>query len=196
MSKVKYRVREFTPSSQMQGSHSFFGEVVISNEIKNADLAQKIAARTGFKSYECQAVVAAIAEIVLEEALESNRVSLSDEKGTKFISIYPRVQGSVSDLDIERETTAKHAADPSVPVRTVALESDLTADRLTWNLASTVGIKFSKRFAMDKQAQKVTSGFSDVSDDEEDEGGGGLPPSGGGDNSGGGGGLPGSGGEG
>ena len=196
MSKVKYRVREYNPKSENQGSHSLYAEVVINSDIDNSELAKKIAARTGFKAYECQGVIAAIADIVAEEVLESNRITLSDEKGNKFISIAPRVQGSVSDLDIERETTAKHAADPSVEIRTVATEKDLTSDRLSWNLASTVGLKFSKRFAMDKQAQKVTSGFSDVSDDEEDEGGGGLPPSGGGDNSGGGGGLPGSGGEG
>jgi hypothetical protein len=32
--------------------------------------------------------------------------------------------------DIERETTAAHTADPSVPGRTRAEESDLTTDRL------------------------------------------------------------------
>jgi len=64
MSKVKYRVREFNPSAQQtMASHSWFAEVVINNDIDNAELARKIAARTGFKSYECQAVVAAIADI-------------------------------------------------------------------------------------------------------------------------------------
>ena len=37
------------------------------------------AARTGFKGYECQAVVAAIAGIVAEEVREGNRITLSDE---------------------------------------------------------------------------------------------------------------------
>ena len=65
MSKVKYRVREFVPKGQQSlGSHSWFAEVVINNDVDNAELAKKIAARTGFKSYECQAVVAAIADIV------------------------------------------------------------------------------------------------------------------------------------
>lgn len=32
MSKVKYRVREYTPTSAQQGSHSFFAEAVINNE--------------------------------------------------------------------------------------------------------------------------------------------------------------------
>lgn len=172
MSKVKYRVREFIPNAQMVGSHSIYAEVVINNEIDNAELAKKIAARTGFKSYECQAVIAAIADIVFEETLESNRISLSDEQGTKFISIYPRVQGSVSDLDVERETTAQHAENPEVEIRTKAKESDLTPNRLTWNLASSVGIKFSKEFALKKQAQKVKV----TSADDSAPGGGGDEP--------------------
>lgn len=45
--KVKYRVREYNPTSAQQGSHSFFAEAVINNEITNAELAEKIAARTG-----------------------------------------------------------------------------------------------------------------------------------------------------
>ncbi len=188
MSKVKYRVREYNPTTENQGSHSFYAEVVINNEIDNAELSKKIAARTGFKAYECQAVVAAIADIVFEETLESNRISLTDEKGTKFVSIYPRVQGSVSDLDIERETTAQHAADPAVPIRTKAEEADLSTARLTWNLAATVGIKFSKQFAIEKQAQKVKVTSAEITETGEDETQGG--------NSGGSGSvLPGSGGE-
>jgi hypothetical protein len=37
MSKVKYRVREYNPTSAQQGSHSFFAEAVINNEITNSD---------------------------------------------------------------------------------------------------------------------------------------------------------------
>ena len=155
MSKVKYRIREFKPTGNQMGSHAFYAEAVITNEIDNAELADKIAARTGFKSYECQAVVAAIADIVMEEVKESNRITLADNKGMKMLSIYPKVNGSVSDTDIERETTAAHQADPTVPVRTKAEESDLTADRLSWVLGATVGVKFSKKFAIDKTAQKV-----------------------------------------
>ena len=155
MSKVKYRVREFTPKANQAGSHSFFAEVVVNNELDNNELAKRIAARTGFKSYECKAIVAAICEIIQEEVLESNRISLATEDGTKMLSVYPKVNGSVSDLDIERETTAAHAEDASVPVRTKAVESDLTPDRLKFVLGATVGVKFSKQFAMHKQAQKV-----------------------------------------
>ena len=156
MSKVKYRVREFTPTENMTGrTHSFFAEAIIDNEITNTELAERIARRTGFKTYECQAVVAAIAEVVAEEVLESNRISLADTKGTRMVTLYPKVSGSVSDADILRETTEAHAADPSKAVRTVAEEKDLTPDRLTWTLGATVGRKYSSQFAHDKQAQKV-----------------------------------------
>ena len=40
MSKVKYRVREYCPTSAQQGSHSFFAEAVINNEITNSELAE------------------------------------------------------------------------------------------------------------------------------------------------------------
>lgn len=183
MAKNKWRAREFKPTSNMQGrSHSFYAEAVIDSEIDNRDLAAKIAARTGFKSYEVQAVVAAIADIVMEEVMESNRISLSDEQGTKMVSIYPKVSGSVSDEQIKQETTAAHAQDPSVPIRTVAVESDLTPDRLTWTLGATIGIKFSKQFAMNKQAQKVKYVATDTAIPSDEGGETPTPPSGGGGN--------------
>jgi hypothetical protein len=83
---------------------------------------------------------------ISEEVLESNRISLADHTGTKMVSIYPKVNGSVSDADIERETTAAHTADPSVPVRTRAEESDLTTDRLNWVLGATIGVKLAFPF--------------------------------------------------
>jgi hypothetical protein len=48
--------------------------------------------------------------------------------------------------DIERETTAAHTANPSVPVRTRAEESDLTTDRLNWVLGATIGVKLAFPF--------------------------------------------------
>lgn len=50
MANVKYRVREFRPSTNQPGTHSFFAESVIDNTIDNQNLADKIAARTGFKT--------------------------------------------------------------------------------------------------------------------------------------------------
>lgn len=185
MAKNKWRAREYRATGDMPGSHSFYAEAVIDNEITNQELASKIAARTGFKSYEVQAIVAAIADIVYEEVLESNRISLSDEQGTRMVTIYPKVTGSVTDADILRETTEAHALDASKPIRTVALESDLTPDRLTWTLGATIGVKFSKQFALKKQAQKVKYVASDTAIPS-DEGGTGTVTPGGGDNPGGG----------
>ena len=155
MAKVKWRSREFNPTENMGSTHSFYAEAVISSDLSNDDIADRIQARTGFKAYEVKAVIGAWGEVVLEELLESNRISIADTRGTKILSIYPKVSGSVTDEDILRETTAAHAADPSVPIRNKAEESDLTPDRLTWTLGSTMGVKFSKQFAMNKQAQKV-----------------------------------------
>lgn len=162
MAKTKWRCREYKATGDMPGTHSFYAEAVINSEIDNNDLSQKIAARTGFKSYEVKAVIAAVADIVAEEVLESNRISLCDENGTKMVSIYPKVSGRVSDEDILKSTTEAHALDPSVEIRNKAEESDLTPDRLTWTLGATIGIKFSKEFASHKQAQKVAYNATDT----------------------------------
>ena len=187
MSKVKYRVKEFVPTGQQSlGNHSFYVEAVINNEIDNAELASKIAARTGFKSYECQAVLAAIADVVSEELLASNRIILADERGLNFVSIYPKVSGSVSDADVLANPDKYEGA-------TVAKEKFLTPDMLKWTVGATVGIKFSQEFAFRKHAQKVDL-VSANSDSEEEEGGSDTP-GGGGDTPGGGGTTPGGGGE-
>ena len=73
------------------------------------------------------------------------------------------------------------------PGKTVAEESMLTPDLLTWTLGATVGIKYSQQFSLSKQAQKVKT----VSAAEDDEGGETPTPSptptpSGGDNNGGG----------
>lgn len=172
MSKVKYRVREFVPKGQQAlGTHSWFAEVVINNDVDNAELARKIAARTGFKAYECQAVIAAIADIVAEEVLESNRISLANEQGTKLVSIYPKVSGSISDAEVVKNQE-------KYPGKSVAEEGMLTPDLLTWTLGATVGIKYSQQFALNKQAQKVKT----VSAADDEGGDTPTPPSGGGNN--------------
>ena len=123
-------------------------------------------------------MVAAIADIVSEEVLESNRVSLANEQGTKMVSIYPKVSGSISDAEVQ-------ANPEKYPGKTAAEESMLTPDTLTWTLGATIGIKFSKEFAIHKQAQKVKTVTAAVEEDEEPEQP--VTPSGGGDNTGGGG---------
>ena len=181
MAKVKYRIREYSPTQNQGGSHSFYAEAVINTDITAVELAKKIAARTGMKSYEAQAAIHAIADIVAEETLEGSRVSLANEDGTKLVTIYPKVSGSISDKDVQDNPDKYNGA-------TVATEDMLTSDLLTWTLGATVGTKYSKNFALNKQAQKVKFVASDVTADPTD-GDDGEPNQGGNGNNNGGGGT-------
>lgn len=148
MPNVKYRVREFTPSaSQVGRSHSFFAEAVVDNIIDNKALAKKIEARGISRAAEIKSILEEAANIILEETAENNRVQLESGEGV-LISIYPRCKGSISDADVQADPETYNGA-------TVATEEMLTADKLSWTLGASVGIKFSKQFAMNKQAQKV-----------------------------------------
>lgn len=162
MSKVKYRIREYNPTEKNIGPHSCFAEVVISNDVENFELARKIAARTGFKSYECQAIVAAIADIAAEEVLEGNRISLANEQGLKMVTIYPKVSGSITDEEVQANPEKYGNA-------TVATKDMLTSDMLKWSVGATIGIKFSQAFALNKHAQKVTMVASEAGMEEGDE---------------------------
>lgn len=181
MAKVKYRIREYSPTQNQGGSHSFYAEAVINTDITAVELAKKIAARTGMKSYEAQAAIHAIADIVAEETLEGSRVSLANEDGTKLVTIYPKVSGSISDKDVQDNPDKYNGA-------TVATEDMLTPDLLTWTLGATIGTKYSKNFALNKQAQKVKFVASDVTADPTD-GDDGEPNQGGNGNNNGGGGT-------
>ena len=175
MSKCKYRVREYKPNANMPGTHGFYAEVVISTDIDATELAKKIAARTGIKSYEAASVIHATADIVAEETLEGSRISLANEDGTKLVSIYPKVSGSISDAQVQADPEKYNNAQ-------VATEDMLTPDLLSWTLGATVGIKYSKQFALNKQAQKVKYVATDIVAEEPET------PSGGGSNGGNGGG--------
>ena len=155
MSNVKYRVREFTPTQNQGGTHSFYAEAVINTDITSVELAKKIAARTGIKSYEAQAVIHAIADIVAEETLEGSRISLNNEGGTKLVTIYPKVTGSISDKDVQANPEKYNGAQ-------VATEDMLKPEMLQWTLGATIGIKYAKSFALNKQAQKVKFSATDV----------------------------------
>ena len=107
-----------------------------------------------------------------EETLEGSRISLANEDGTKLVSIYPKVSGSISDAQVQAEPEKYGGAQ-------VATEDMLTPDLLQWTLGATVGIKYSKQFALNKQAQKVKYVATDIVAEEPET------PSGGGDNNGG-----------
>lgn len=159
MSSVKYRVREFTPTAKQGGSHSFYAEAVVSTDITANELAKKIAARTGMRSYEAAAAIHAIADIVAEETLEGSRVSLANEDGTTLVAIYPKVSGSISDAEVQANPQKYNNAKK-------ATEDMLTADRLQWTLGASIGIKYSRQFALNKTAKKVKYNAADVVADE------------------------------
>lgn len=160
MSKVKFRVREYTPTAKQGGSHSFYAEAVVSTDITAVELAKKIAARTGMRSYEASAAIYAMADIIAEETLEGSRINIGNEDGTVLVSIYPKVSGSISDAEVlanpQKFNNAKKAT-----------EDMLTADRLKWTLGATIGKKYSQQFSLNKQAQKVKYDAADVVADED-----------------------------
>ena len=147
MAAVKYRVREFTPKPNQPGSHSFYAESVCDNVIDNRALAKKIEARGLSRASEIKAILEEAAAIILEETQENNRVQLESGDGV-LISIYPRVKGSISDADVLANAEQYNNAQ-------AATEDMLTPDMLSWSLGASIGIKFSKAFALNKKAQKV-----------------------------------------
>lgn len=147
MAKVKYRVREFKPTANQTGGHSVYAEAVVDNIITNKELSKKVEARTGMRSYEVLTALSAVAEIILEETAENNRIQLEAEGGA-LVSIYPQCTGSVSDKDVQANPEKYGGA-------TVATADMLTADKIQWALGATIGRKFSKQFALNKEAQRV-----------------------------------------
>lgn len=147
MAKVKYRIREFKPTANQTGGHSVFAEAVVDNIITNKELAKKVEARTGMRAYEVLNALSAVAEIIMEETAENNRVQLESDGGA-LVSIYPQCSGSVSDKDVLANPEKYNSA-------TVATPDMLTADKIQWSLGATIGRKFSKLFALNKQAQRV-----------------------------------------
>ena len=147
MAKVKYRIREFKPTANQTGGHSVYAEAVIDNVITNKELSKKVEARTGMRAYEVLTALSAVAEIILEETAENNRIQLESDGGA-LVSIYPQCTGSVSDKDVLADPEKYGGA-------TVATADMLTADKIQWSLGATIGRKFSKQFALNKQAQRV-----------------------------------------
>ena len=162
MATIKYRKKEFTPSQNQQGmTHCWYAESVIVNELDTVELARLIEARTGVRRYEAQSVLASFVELINEECAQSMRIKLSDEKGQKFVSIYPKVSGSISDKDVQANPEKYSHA-------TVATEAMLTPDMLSVTLAATVGVNASKQFAENANIQKVSASVAGVADEDEE----------------------------
>ncbi|MCR5780244.1 MAG: hypothetical protein K6G70_06840 [Bacteroidaceae bacterium] len=168
MATIKYRKKEFSPNQNQQNmSHCWYAESVIVNELDTIEIARLIEARTGVRRYEAQSVLASFVELINEECAQSMRIKLSDEKGQKFVSIYPKISGSISDKDVQANPEKYGNA-------TVATEAMLTPDMLTITLASTVGVNASKQFAKNASIQKVSASIAGLTDeDPENEGGSG-----------------------
>ena len=149
---------------------------VIVNELDTIEISRLIEARTGVRRYEAQSVLASFVELINEECSQSMRIKLTDEKGQKFVSIYPKVSGSISDKEVQANPQKYEG-------RQTALESDLTADMLTVTLAATVGVNASKQFAKNSHIEKATALTNSVADEDE-EGGASSNPNQGGGNSG------------
>ena len=166
MATIKYRKREFTPGQNQVGmTHCWFAESVIVNDLDTVEISKLIEARTGVRRYEAQSVLASFVELINEECSQSMRIKLTDEKGQKFVSIYPKVSGSISDKEVQANPQKYEG-------RQTALESDLTADMLTVSLAATVGVNASRTFAENSNIQKVSASVAGVADEDEDASGG------------------------
>ena len=161
MATVKYRKREFTPNQNQAGmTHSWFAESVIVNELDTVEISRLIEARTGVRRYEAQSVLASFVEIINEECAQSLRIKLTDEKGQKFVSIYPKVSGGISDAEVRANPEKYNGA-------TVATEAMLTSDMLSVTLAATVGVNASKKFAQSCRFEKATAQTTSVADEDE-----------------------------
>ena len=165
MATIKYRKKEFTPSQNQQGmTHCWYAESVIVNELDTIELARLIEARTGVRRYEAQSVLASFVELINEECAQSMRIKLSDEKGQKFVSIYPKISGSISDKDVQANPEKYGGAN-------AATEAMLTPDMLTVTLAATIGVSTSKQFAKNASIQKVAANVTGIADEDEGENG-------------------------
>ena len=164
MATIKYRKREFTPGQNQVGmTHCWFAESVIVNDLDTVEISKLIEARTGVRRYEAQSVLASFVELINEECSQSMRIKLTDEKGQKFVSIYPKVSGSISDTEAQANPQKYEG-------RQKALESDLTTDMLTVTLAATIGVNASRTFAENASIQKVSAAVAGVADEDESEG--------------------------
>ena len=138
MAKVKYVVKEYVPTGNMSGVHSFYAQARQDNTITNAEIAKKIENRGISRASEIKMILEEASKVILEEVMENNRVQLDTGEGV-LVSIYAKVQGSISDADVAANPTKYNGA-------TVATEEMLTPDMLTWSLGAQVGTKYSKQY--------------------------------------------------
>ena len=162
MAKVKYRVCEFKPTANQSGGHSFFAQAVVDNVITNRELATKVHQIGSISSVpEIKAIIELVAQVIVQEAQENNRIQLETGDGGTMVSIFPQCSGSVSDKDVQANPEKYNGA-------TVAKAEMLTADMIQWSLGARIGSKISKQFALQKQAERVEYNANQQTADPED----------------------------
>ena len=88
MAVNKWRAREFNPTSNQSGGHSWYSEAVVDNIINNKELAKKIHSKGSISSpAEIKAILEVAAEVIIEEAAENNRIQLETGDGGNLVSI-------------------------------------------------------------------------------------------------------------
>lgn len=147
MAKIKWIAKEYTPTAEQLGQHGWYAEAKINDILDTNGLAQKVSAASGFKSYEVEAIIKAIADQVFEECLESNRVILQGSKNDSLVAFYPKVDGRIND-----EEATEAAGEP-----TVATEEMLNNVKKSASIQASVGINVNKQFALDARFEKEES---------------------------------------
>lgn len=157
----KYSANEFKPNASQiangQG-HSWYAKEEIDQIVKNQQIAERLAARSGFKTYEIKGIIEGLAEVTMECLLQSQKVQLCYEDGSTWMLLRPECNGSITDKQILAKTTAAHAQDPSVEIRSVATEKDLLPSMLDWSVAVSIGKRFTKQFVDKNEVTKVAAG--------------------------------------
>ena len=162
MAKVKYRIMEHQPKGGQIGSHSCFAQAVVDNVITNGELAAKVHQRGSLSSVpEIKAIIELIAQVIIQETQENNRIQLETGDGGMMVSIFPQCQGSISDNQVQ-ENPEKYNG------MRIATPDMLTPDMITWSLGARVGSKISKQFALQKRAERVNYYAGQQTADPED----------------------------
>jgi len=91
MAKVKYVVKEYIPSENQPGAHSFYAEARPDNVISNSEIAKKIENRGISRASEIKMILEEASKVILEEVMENNRVQLDTGEGV-LVSIYAKVR--------------------------------------------------------------------------------------------------------
>jgi hypothetical protein len=174
MAKVKYRIMEHQPKGGQIGSHSCYVQAVVDNVITNKELATKVHQIGSISSVpEIKAIIELVAQVIVQEAMENNRIQLETGDGGMMVSIFPQCSGSISDKYVQANPEKYNGA-------TVATAEMLTADMIQWSLGARIGSKISKQFALQKQAERVDYNASQTPADPTADGG--STDSGSGDN--------------